>query len=62
MINFQEEPRLAIEDLVQMYVDREELATISEQKTDNILDDVEEEVQEIDPKVLFFQFPYSPIT
>ena len=45
-----------------MYVDREELATISEQKTDNILDDVEEEVQEIDPKVLFFQFPYSPIT
>jgi len=45
-----EEPRLAIEDLVQMYVDREELATISEQKTDNILDDVEEEVQEIDPK------------
>ena len=46
-----EEPRLAIEDLVQMYLDREELAKLSEQKTDNILDAVEEEVQEIDPKV-----------
>ena len=34
-----------------MYLDREELARISEQKTDNILDDVEEEVQEIDPTV-----------
>lgn len=45
-----EEPRLAIEDLVQMYLDREELAKISESKTDNILDNVEEEVQEIDPK------------
>ena len=30
---------------------REELAKISESKTDNILDNVEEEVQEIDPKV-----------
>merc|ERR1719283_841934 len=45
-----EEPRLAIEDLVQMYLDREELAKMSEEKTDNILDDVDEEVQEIDPK------------
>ena len=36
---------------MQMYLDREELAKISEQKTDNILDDVDEEVQEIDPKV-----------
>jgi len=45
-----EEPRLAIEDLVQMYLDREELARLSEAKTDNILDNVEEEVQEIDPK------------
>ena len=39
-----EEPRLAIEDLVQMYLDREELAHLSEAKTDNILDNVEEEV------------------
>ena len=36
-----------------MYLDREELAKISESKTDNILDNVEEEVQEIDPKVGF---------
>jgi hypothetical protein len=42
---------MAIEDLVQMFLDREELAAISEEKTDNILDCVEEEVQEVDPKV-----------
>jgi hypothetical protein len=47
----QEEPRMAVEDLVQMFLDREQLAAISEEKTDNILDCVEEEVQEVDPKV-----------
>ena len=34
-----------------MYLDREELAKLSEEKTDNILEEVEDEVQEIDPKV-----------
>ena len=38
-------------DYNQDYLFREELAKISESKTDNILDNVEEEVQEIDPKV-----------
>ena len=47
---FQEEPRMAVEDLVQLFVDRDTLAKMSEEKTDNILDDVEEEVQEVDPK------------
>ncbi len=42
---------MAVEDLVQMFLDREQLAAISEEKTDNILDCVEEEVQEVDPKV-----------
>ena len=46
----QEEPRMAVEDLVQLFVDRDTLAKMSEEKTDNILDDVEEEVQEVDPK------------
>ena len=62
-----EEPRMAVEDLVQLFVDRDTLAKwvffngmeishyifpfrMSEEKTDNILDDVDEEVQEIDPK------------
>jgi len=45
-----EEPRMAVEDLVQLFVDRDNLAKMSEEKTDNILDDVEEEVQEIDPR------------
>jgi len=45
-----EEPRMAVEDLVQLFVDRDTLAKMSEEKTDNILDDVEEEVQEVDPK------------
>lgn len=64
-----EEPRMAVEDLVQLFVDRDALAKytnlklynelincnftfyrMSEEKTDNILDDVDEEVQEIDPK------------
>jgi len=45
-----EEPRMAIEDLVQLFVDRESLAKMSEEKTDNILDCVEEEVVEIDPR------------
>merc|ERR1719479_249411 len=45
-----EEPRMAVEDLVQLFVDRDNLAKMSEEKTDNILDDVEEEVQEVDPK------------
>merc|ERR1719238_2205528 len=45
-----EEPRMAVEDLVQLFVDRDNLAKMSEEKTDNILDDVDEEVQEIDPK------------
>ena len=38
-----------------MYLDREELAKLSEQKTDNILEDIEDEVQEIDPKVSYHQ-------
>ena len=38
-----------------MYLDREELAKLSEQKTDNILEDIEDEVQEIDPKVNYPQ-------
>jgi len=38
-----------------MYLDREELAKLSEQKTDNILEDIEDEVQEIDPKVSYPQ-------
>ena len=37
---------------MQMFLDREQLAAISEEKTDNILDCVEEEVQEVDPKVI----------
>ena len=41
---------MAVEDLVQLFVDRDTLAKMSEEKTDNILDDVEEEVQEVDPK------------
>jgi len=45
-----EEPRMAVEDLVQLFIDRDTLAKMSEEKTDNILDDVDEEVQEIDPK------------
>merc|ERR1711936_582900 len=45
-----EEPRMAVEDLVQLFVDRDTLAKMSEEKTDNILDDVEEEVQEVDPR------------
>lgn len=45
-----EEPRMAIEDLVQLFVDRDTLAKMSEEKTDNILDCVDEEVQEIDPR------------
>jgi len=45
-----EEPRMAVEDLVQLFVDRDTLAKMSEEKTDNILDCVDEEVQEIDPR------------
>jgi len=45
-----EEPRMAVEDLVQLFIDRDTLAKMSEEKTDNILDDVDEEVQEIDPR------------
>jgi hypothetical protein len=45
-----EEPRMAVEDLVQLFIDRDTLAKMSEEKTDNMLDDVEEEVQEVDPK------------
>merc|ERR1712241_1632702 len=45
-----EEPRMAVEDLVQLFIDRDTLAKMSEEKTDNILDCVDEEVQEIDPK------------
>ena len=41
---------MAVEDLVQLFVDRDTLAKMSEEKTDNILDNVEEEVQEVDPK------------
>ena len=41
---------MAVEDLVQLFVDRDTLAKMSEEKTDNILDDVEEKVQEVDPK------------
>jgi len=45
-----EEPRMAVEDLVQLFIDRDTLAKMSEEKTDNILDCVDEEVQEIDPR------------
>jgi len=45
-----EEPRMAAEDLVQLFIDRDSLAKMSEEKTDNILDCVDEEVQEIDPR------------
>eukprot|EP00092_Neocalanus_flemingeri_P025085 GFUD01027201.1.p1 GENE.GFUD01027201.1~~GFUD01027201.1.p1 ORF type:complete len:1771 (+),score=422.39 GFUD01027201.1:149-5461(+) len=45
-----EEPRMAVEDLVQLFIDRDSLAKMSEEKTDNILDCVDEEVQEIDPR------------
>jgi len=41
---------MAIEDLVQLFLDRDTLAKMSEEKTDNILDCVDEEVQEIDPR------------
>jgi hypothetical protein len=47
---FKEEHRMLIEDLIKLFLDKEELARTSEEKTDNILDGVEEEVQEIDPE------------
>jgi len=47
---FKEEPRMLIDDLIKLFLDREELARLSEDKTDNILDGVEDEVVEINPE------------
>jgi len=48
---WKEEPRMLIDDFVKLFLDKEELARMSADKTDNILDCVEEEVQEIDPEL-----------
>merc|ERR1711874_266950 len=48
---WKEEPRMLIDDFVKLFLDKEELARTSAEKTDNILDCVEEEVQEIDPEM-----------
>ena len=42
---------MLIDDFVKLFLDKEELARMSADKTDNILDCVEEEVQEIDPEL-----------